>query len=177
MPDENLLDFIRAGNIRAYEALVNRHHKRFYATTYRWVMHSEDAEDIVQDAFLKLWSGKAVFKAKKGARFTTWFYRILYNQAMDVLRKRKRSTSEIIDNLPSMDESQEEVQHFKEQQTQLRHILNELPEKQRIAVQMFYFEDMPQKDIASMMGLSLKALESQLSRAKVTLRERMKSYA
>lgn len=176
MPDENLMDFIRAGNIRAYETLVSRHHSRFSSMVYRWVLHAQDAEDIVQDAFLKLWTGKARWKSSKGARFTTWFYRILYNQAMDVLRTRKRAFYELDDNIESGDASAETHLIDNQQQRELRRILAELPENQRIAVNLFYFENLPQKQIAEMMGLSVKALESQLSRARNTLKERMVSY-
>ena len=170
------MDFIRGGNIKAFEALVARHHKRFYIMSYRWVMHQQDAEDIVQDAFLKLWNGKARWKANKKARFTTWFYRILYNQAMDMLRARKRSRSDILDDIPSLDKNAEEQEIFGQQQRELRKVISELPDNQRIAVNLFYFEDLSQKHIANMMGISLKALESQLSRARVTLRERMANY-
>ena len=176
MPDESLMDFIRGGNVHAFETLVSRHHKRFYYMVYRWVLHSEDAEDIVQDAFLKLWSGKAKWKTGKKARFVTWFYRILYNQSMDKLRVKKRTKQEIVEDLPDLSDDAETVEMQKEQQVILRKVISELPEKQRIAVNLFYFEDLPQKQIAAMMGLSLKALESQLTRARTTLRERMASY-
>jgi len=176
MPDESLMDFIRAGNIRAYEVLVSRHHQRFFSMTYRWVLHAQDAEDIVQDAFMKLWSGKAKWKSGKGARFTTWFYRILYNQAMDSLRERKRAFYELNENVESGDISAETGLIDLQQQRELRRILAELPENQRIAVNLFYFENLPQKQIAQTMGIGLKALESLLSRARTTLKERMVTY-
>lgn len=173
MPDESLMDFINAGNIRAFDTLVSRHHKRFYNQVYRWVLHGQDTEDIVQDAFLKLWSGKARWKAKKKARFTTWFYRILYNQAMDVLRTRKRTTQELRDDIPDPQETVEDEQIHKQQQLAVRRALMELPERQRVAVNLFYFDDLSQKEVATMMGVSVKALESLLSRARTHLRQRM----
>lgn len=177
MPDESLMDFIRGGNQTAFDALVARHHRRFYGMVYRWVMNQQDAEDIVQDAFVKLWSGKARWKGNRKARFVTWFYRILYNQAMDCLRARRRATAELVDDIPSGERSAEQDEMEQQAQRALRDALCLLPDNQRIAVNLFYFEDMPQKQIAKMMGISVKALESLLSRAKAGLRERMAQYA
>lgn len=177
MPDESLMDFIRGGNLTAFDTLVARHHRRFYAMTYRWVMHQQDAEDIVQDAFMKLWSGKARWKSGRKAQFTTWFYRILYNQAMDRLRSRKRALAELADDIPSGEANAEEQEIAHQEQKALREALCMLPESQRIAVNLFYFEQMPQKHIAQTLGISLKAVESLLSRAKTSLRERMVAYA
>lgn len=173
MPDESLLDFIAAADEQAFAALLQRHHLRFYHTVFRWVLQAQDAEDIVQQAFLKLWSGKARFKAGKKAKFTTWFYRILYNQAMDALRARKNAFVELNEEIAPSDDNQEaELAAWQQQQT-LRAALENLPENQRVAVQLFYFEALKQKDIAQIMGLSVKALESQLSRAKQSLREQL----
>lgn len=177
MPDESLMDFIRGGNMQAFDTIVARHHRRFYQMVYRWVMHKQDAEDIVQDAFLKLWSGKARWKSGRNARFVTWFYRVLYNQSVDVLRTRRRAIAELVDEIPSQDISAEDQEIITRQQKQLRDAICLLPENQRIAVNLFYFEDLSQKQISSMMGISLKALESLLSRAKAGLRERMVDYA
>lgn len=173
MPDESLMDFVCGGNVRAFETLVSRYHARFYNQVYRWVMNRSDAEEIVQDAFLKLWSGKAKWKSDKKARFTTWFYRILYNQAIDVLRTRKRDMSELSDNITDGADSEETKMIEGQEQKALRRAILELPENQRIAVNLFYFDDLSQKQIATLMGVSLKALESLLSRAKVQLKQRL----
>lgn len=176
MPDESLMDFIRGGNVRAFETLVTRHHARFYRMVYRWVLHRQDAEDLVQDAFLKVWSGKARWKSGKNAQFLTWFYRILYHQSVDVLRRRKRSMVELSEDLASNDLSAEEALADRQLQLKLRSVLNQLSDSQRMAVQLFYFEQLPQKHIAKVMGLTVKALESQLHRAKSALKEGMKDY-
>ena len=81
LPDESLLAFIVSGDAAAFEALVTRYHRRFYHMAYRWLLNQEDAEDIVQQSFVKLWSGKAKWKTNKKAKFTTWFYTILYHKS------------------------------------------------------------------------------------------------
>ena len=116
MSDEDLLRFVQGKEVRAFDCLVQRHHRRFYQMVYRWVLSREDAEDIVQTAFLKLWTGKARYKEAKKARFTTWFYRILYNQAMDHLRGTKRQFVDIEDTALASDDDQEAALAERDQQ-------------------------------------------------------------
>ena len=176
MPDENLLDFILAANEQAFAALVGRYHTRFYHMAYRWLLNAEDAEDVVQQAFLKLWSGKAKWKRGKKAKFSTWFYRILYNQSIDLMRTRKATFVELDKTPLASADNQEHDLATQQQNHHLQQILAQLPENQRMAVQLFYFEELKQKDIAKIMGLSVKALESQLSRAKHALREQLSPH-
>lgn len=170
MPDESLCDFIKGGNDKAFETLVTRHHRRFYQMAYRWLLNREDAEDMVQQAFVKLWSGQARWKSGRKARFTTWFYTILYHQSIDLLRRRAGRFVELHEaSAIAPDNPEHELAEAKAQQ-KLHMALSGLPDKQRIAVQLFYFEQLRQKDIAAIMGLNVKALESQLTRAKQNLR-------
>ncbi len=173
MPDDNLLDFIGAANEQAFAALVGRYHTRFYHMAYRWLLNAEDAEDVLQQAFLKLWSGQAKWKRGKKAKFSTWFYRILYNQSIDLLRTRKATFVALNEEVLPASDNQEQALAADEQSKKLQQVLTQLPEKQRIAVQLFYFEELKQKEIATIMGLSVKAVESQLTRAKQGLREQL----
>lgn len=173
LSDEALMDFIHGGNVRAFETLVKRHHRRFYNMAYRWVLHPHDAEDIVQDSFTKIWSGKAKWKANKKAKFTTWFYRIIHNQAVDMLRSKSRPHSELTETIASDDLPADERLATAAQEKRLRETLLELTEPQRMAVMLFYYEALSQKEIAKIMGIGVKALESLLSRARATLKERM----
>ena len=157
MADEDLMRFIQAKDVKAFDTIVARHHGRFYSMVYRWVLNQEDAEDIVQLALLKLWSGKARFKAGKGAKFTTWFYRVLYNQAMDVLRAGRRQFVDVEDVVLKSTDNLEMTAIEKDRQKQIYEALNTLPESQRVAISMVYFEELPQKQIAQMLGISLKA--------------------
>jgi RNA polymerase sigma-70 factor (ECF subfamily) len=176
MPDENLLDFIGAANEQAFAALVGRYHTRFYHMAYRWLLNAEDAEDVLQQAFLKLWTCQAKWKRGKKAKFSTWFYTILYHQSIDRLRTRKQSFVELNEEVLPACDNQERDLSADQQSRKLQQILAQLPEKQRIAVQLFYFEELKQKDIAKIMGLSVKALESQLTRAKQGLREQLSTH-
>src|SRR5687768_12514784 len=94
--DEDLMLRIGAGDATAFSTLVRHHTTRFYASAFRIVLNKEDAEDVVQDAFTKLWNGKATWQAERGAKFTTWFYRIVTNQAMDAIAKKSRQRTGLL---------------------------------------------------------------------------------
>jgi RNA polymerase sigma-70 factor, ECF subfamily len=176
--DEDLMLAIAAGDAQAFSALVRRHTTRFYAAAYRIVLNREDAEDVVQDAFTKLWNGKASWQADRGARFTTWFYRIVTNQAVDHINKKTRQRGSVLhDNLPSTDPDAEMQARDREQQTAVEAALAELPERQRTAVALFYHEELSQKEAAEIMGITPKAVESLIGRAREALKERMQVYA
>lgn len=166
------------GDAVAFSTLVRRHTTRFYAAAYRVVLRREDAEDVVQDAFTKLWNGKASWQADRGAKFTTWFYRIVTNQAVDHINKRTRQRGTMLDDsLPSTDPNAETMAGAKEQDNAVMAALAELPERQRTAITLFYHEEMSQKEAAEVMGITPKAVESLIGRAKEALRERMQVYA
>lgn len=176
--DEELMLMIGEGDANAFSTLVRRHTSRFYAAAFRVVLNKEDSEDVVQDAFTKLWNGKATWKTDRGAKFTTWFYRIVTNQAMDAVGKRNRQRGAMLDeNLPSKAPNAEDMAQTKEEGNAVNDALVELPERQRTAVMLFYNEELSQKEAAEIMGITPKAVESLIGRAKEALRERMRVYA
>jgi RNA polymerase sigma-70 factor (ECF subfamily) len=178
LSDEQLMLEIGKGEANAFSALVRRHTTRFYAAAFRVVLNKDDAEDVVQDAFTKLWNGKATWQADRGAKFTTWFYRIVTNQAMDAIAKKNRQRSGMLDdNIASGDASAEDEMWAKEQGNAVNVALGELPERQRVAIMLFFNEDLSQKEAADVMGITPKAVESLIGRAKQALRERMQAYA
>lgn len=178
LTDEELMLRISEGDSRAFATLVHRHTSRFYAVAYRVLMHKHDAEDVVQDAFCKLWNGKATWKTDKGAKFTTWFYRIVTNQAVDHLAKKNRQRGTVLEEtLASGDPDAEDMATTREEGVAMNEALAELPERQRTAITLFFHEEMSQKEAAEVMGITPKAVESLIGRAKQTLKERMQVYA
>lgn len=169
---------IGANDPAAFSLLVERHSRRFYAAAYRILLTKEDAEDVVQEAFCKLWNGKAKWQEERNAKFTTWFYRIVCNQAMDHRAQRIRHTGGDLDeNLASAELSAEEQLLAARQTDNIAKALAELPERQRTAIVLFYKEELSQKEAADAMGITAKAVESLLGRAKQALKERMRIYA
>src|SRR5437762_13353109 len=85
--DQQLLARIQDGSHPAFSELARRHAERFYRLAYRYVQSKEMAEDIVQDAFLKLWEDTRKWQPDRNTRFTTWFYRIVVNLCLDWQKK------------------------------------------------------------------------------------------
>lgn len=174
--DDELLARIQDGNGPAFAELVERHTERFYRLAFRYLQNKEAAEDVVQDAFVKLWENPALWRSERNTKFTTWFYRIVVNLCLDARKKKKPEALEdetsIIDERKAVDEAMIESQ---EQQALEREIAG-LPERQRVALNLCFGQGLSNQEAADIMGLNLKALQSLLMRAKTTLKERMKNY-
>lgn len=171
--DERLLSRIREGNHAAFAELVRRHSTRFYGLAYRYLGNRAEAEDAVQDAFVKLWERPEQWQPEKQAKFTTWFYRVVVNLCLD---RRKRIT-----HLPILEDIYEDTslpqdQALEQRQNQLRleKEIRALPERQQTALNLCFYEDLSNQEAADVMGINLKALQSLLMRAKTTLSEKIR---
>src|SRR4029450_1166697 len=87
--DHELLERIQAGSHDAFAVLVQRYTERFYRLAYRYVQNREEAEDIVQAAFLKLWEDPGKWQPERSSKFTTWFYRVVVNLCLDWQKKKR----------------------------------------------------------------------------------------
>lgn len=174
--DHELLALVQEGSHPAFAELVRRHTDRYYRIAFRFVQNREAAEDMVQDAFVKLWENPARWRAEKNAKFTTWFYRVVVNLCLD-WRKRKRPV-ELNEDMPLIDdrETADQAMVRREEQSALEQEIAALPERQRTALNLCFDEGLTNQQAAEIMGLNLKALQSLLMRAKTTLKQRMKSY-
>jgi RNA polymerase sigma-70 factor (ECF subfamily) len=173
--DQALLALIQEGSHHAFAELVQRHSERFYRLAYRHVQNRETAEDIVQDAFLRLWENPANWQPGRNSKFTTWFYRIVVNLSFD-WQKKKRPVP-LDEDMPLVDqrETADQAMIRSQEQRLLEKEIATLPERQRVALNLCFDEGLSNQEAADAMGVSLKALQSLVMRAKTTLKERMKS--
>lgn len=177
--DSELLRLIQQGNHPAFASLVERHTARFYRLSFRYTRQQTQAEDIVQDAFLKLWENPHIWQPElyethgQTPKFTTWFYRIIANLCLDTLKKKQALPME--EGFDVEDSTKNQEQHFAEQemQTQLEYQIAQLPDRQRLALNLCFEEGVSNREAAEIMGLNLKALESLLIRAKTTLKTKL----
>jgi RNA polymerase sigma-70 factor (ECF subfamily) len=173
--DHELLALIQDGNGQAFAVLVERHTNRFYRLAYRYLQSKAAAEDVVQDAFVKIWENPALWQPERNSKFTTWFYRIVVNLCLD-MRKRKRQVAlddaiQLVDEREPVDETMMRAQ----EQKILEKEIAALPERQQTALNLCFDEGLSNQEAAEIMGLKLKALQSLIMRAKTTLKERMKA--
>jgi RNA polymerase sigma-70 factor (ECF subfamily) len=174
--DSELLQLAGAGSHHAFGVLVERHTDRFYRLAYRYLQNREAAEDIVQEAFLKLWEDPGRWQVEKNTKFTTWFYRVVVNLCLDWL-KRKRPV-ELDPETPLVDDKDppDAALIRSQQERLLEAAIAALPERQRTALNLCFDEGLSNQEAAEIMGIKLKALQSLLRRAKTALKNRMKSY-
>jgi RNA polymerase sigma-70 factor, ECF subfamily len=176
LDDELLIRLIQEGRHEAFAEIVNRHSKRFYNIAYRIIFNKNDAEDIVQEAFLKLWEKRLSWDQGKEAKFTTWFYRVIVNLCLDHNRKKKPEPLSEDIQLEDKQQGQESILQEKQKKELLDHSIQALPERQQLALNLCFYEGLSNQEAAEIMGVNLKALQSLLMRAKMTLKEKVKPY-
>lgn len=174
--DHELLTLIQHGSHPAFRMLVERHTARFYRLAYRYVQSKETAEDIVQDAFLRLWEDPGKWRAERNTKFTTWFYRIVVNLCLDWQKKKRPLALDEEESVPEDREALDAAVIHAQEQQMLEKEIAALPERQRTALHLCFAEGLSNQDAAEVMGLKLKALQSLLMRAKATLKERLSAY-
>ena len=153
------------------------HTERFYRLAYRYLQSKETAEDIVQDAFVKLWEDPGRWQAERNNKFTTWFYRVVVNLCLD-WQKRKKPLELGGQELSIADQRETpDVEMLRnEKHKVLEKEIAALPDRQRTALNLCFDEGLSNREAAEVMGLKLKALQSLVMRAKSTLKERMRNY-
>jgi RNA polymerase sigma-70 factor, ECF subfamily len=175
LSDEDLMDLVQQEHHPAFSELVTRHTSRFYALAYRTLSDKVASEDIVQEAFLKLWRDPSRWQVGRGAKFTTWFYQITLNLCLD--HNKKKKPLPLSEGFDVQDETSGLETRLGENQQQhlMDKAISELPETQRTALNLCFYERVSNQQAADIMGLSLKALQSLLIRAKTSLRDRVRS--
>lgn len=171
--DESLMRAMKGGSHQAFSILVRRHTDRFFKTAYRLCGQVQEAEDMVQDAFLKIWNNPFVWKEEKGAKFTTWFYRILINQNIDRVRTKKPVGVDdaYLHSFADERSTPETALFLTQEQRMVERALANLPERQKAAVTLCFYEGLSNSEAAQVMGVKTKALESLLMRAKAGIKE------
>lgn len=160
------------GEHQAFAHLVRRHTKRFFGAAYRVVANVSEAEDIVQEAFLKLWDKPERWDASKGAKFTTWFYKVVTNTALDAVRKRKpQAGADVLDYMADGGDMIDEALVASEEAQAVEAAMQSLPERQKMALNLCFYEGLSNKEAAEVLDVGVKALESLLMRAKAALRD------
>lgn len=174
--DALLMARIRDGDQAAYRWLVQRHLRRAYALARRLCSSDAEAEDVVQDAFLQVWIRRAQW-TDEGARFTTWLYRVITNRCIDL---RRRPQGEQLDAVAEpADPSPDAVStiHRRQVARRLKDAQAKLPPQQQAALTLFYNEGLSNADIATVLQISVSAVESLLKRARQQLRVLLRSSA
>lgn len=164
--DEALMQAVALGDLAAFERLVLRHQESAWRTAYRMLGCHQTAEDVAQEAFLRIFEAADRYRAT--AAFRTYLYRIVVRLCLDHLRKGRPVPSDNLlptDDWPSPDQQATDA----EQAQAVQEAIGSLPPKQRTAVVLRYYEGLSGREIAAAMETSLKAVQRLLARARATL--------
>ena len=190
-PDIRLMLRLRdSGDESAFAELVELYRQRLLTVMHHLVGNSEEAEDLAQEVFLRVYLGRAKYHPK--AKFSTWLFAIANNLALNFLRTKKRKVSVLPMDMrdsgplgaarPAEQSRKQNKDHPAQRAERLelagivQDALAELNERQRVAVVLNKFEDMNYNEIADVMELSVKAVKSLLCRARENLRLALKDY-
>jgi len=177
----------QAGDLAAYDILVRRYQGRIYALAYNMTANKEDAEDRVQDVFVKAFKSLRHFKGQSS--FFTWLYRIAINRTINFLKSRRRAVTMSLNDVDqgverdpayvelSARESPVRDVSLKELQEKLNKALLTLSESHRTVVVLHDIQGIPHDEIARMLGCSSGTVRSRLFYARKKLQEELKEFA
>ncbi len=187
LPDAEVMLRVKAGDDAAFDYLVTKFHRPLVGFMFRMAHNRAVAEELAQDVFLRVYRSRHSYSAD--AKFTTWLYRIATNLAVNHARDTKLertevalsldepdaetgTTTDVADDAPTIEQR---LVHSERLAAIRRHVQN-LPERQRVAVLMHKYQEMDYRQIAEVLKLSESATKSLLFRAYETLRERLKEF-
>ena len=167
--DRDLIQDFVSGDRAAFDELVIRHRNRVYATAYRMVGHAEIAEDIAQETFIRAFKGLRSFRRR--ASFSTWLYRITMNVCYDEFRRRKREAEQNPEAGVAHAEPPAERMEREERRMWLERHVETLPFKQRSALVLRVFEELPFKEIGRALGCSTSSAKVNYRHAILKLKD------
>jgi len=178
MTDEQIISRVRGGEARMFGELVQRYQDPVFGMALRFVGGRGDAEDIAQEAFLRVYKNLDTFKGE--ARFSTWLYRITFNLCADWLRRNRRAdrraaaveeAAEVADQRMDLEQGILES----ERRAEIRSAIDALDERYRNVIVLLYYQGLSYGQIAAVLGVPAKTVETRLYRARKLIREYLES--
>ncbi len=161
--DQELITDLRAesNRSRAFQELVVKYQERLYWHIRKIVLNHEDADDVLQNTFIKIWNNIGQFREESS--LFTWLYRIATNESLTFINARKRhslvSMDDVSDTLKNRLEA-DEYYDGSEIRKKLQQAILTLPEKQRLVFNMRYFDEMPYQEMSEILDTSVGALKA-----------------
>ena len=187
--DSMLLQQFLDGNSEAFSALVERYQHNLYTFLARFVGDTALAEDVFQETFLQVYQSAPMFDMTR--QFRPWLFTVAANKARDALRSRKRRSAAPLDAtisgtqdtkntyaalLPSEIPSPDEISMNLEMRQSVQAIIDQLPENYRIVLILSYFQEIPHKDIAEILGVPVGTVKSRLHGAVGLFAQKWKAW-
>ncbi len=181
--EKALIERCKQGDLAAFNELVKKYEKQVYNFAYRLTGNYDDANDIAQDAFLRVYNAIGGFRGD--ASFTTWLFRITTNVFLDERKRARAHPHASLDEYLELDESSvarqiedtspspEALTEEKERGQILQRAIQSLPEYQRAMVILYHTQQKSYEEIAEIMSLPIGTVKSRLNRARLALKEKL----
>jgi RNA polymerase sigma-70 factor, ECF subfamily len=165
LTDEDLISLVEAKDAQAFAVLYDRHSRAAYSLAYRMMGERQAAEDLVQDAFLKIWRSAGSYRTERGS-VRTWLLSIVHNRGIDQLRSlasRRRTQEKIEASAPRSQASEAFAESWRNSQgEQVREALKTLPPEQLKILELAYFSGYTHVEIAELLGLPLGTVKGRM---------------
>jgi RNA polymerase sigma-70 factor (ECF subfamily) len=173
LSDQEIIDSVINGNDSDYSIIIDRYKNKAFSMLKRMLKNEFDAEEVLQDCFLKAYHSLNNFKGE--AKFSTWFYRIVYNTALTKLSSKKRKIETEMSSIEehfnlesdynSVDIEKKDLSEF------IKDTINKLPERFSAIISMFYLNEMSIEEISEVMQISVSNVKVMLHRSRNSLRD------
>jgi RNA polymerase sigma-70 factor, ECF subfamily len=183
MDERNIIRHAQAGDREAFRTLFEENKNLIFSLAYRYAKNMEDAEDILQDTFIKAYHSLHTFQLQNNSTFSSWIYRICINCSIDFLRKNKKRKQSSDHNVeiqdvpsshPSLDP--ESPKNLNDVQEKLNLVLEQLSARQRMIFILKHYQEMSTREIAEYMNCSEGSVKKQLFRAVLLVKENFKPF-
>ena len=165
LADEDLISLVQSKDAGAFAVLYDRHARAAYSLAYRMMGERQAAEDLVQDAFLKLWRAAGSYRVERGS-VRTWLLSIVHNRGIDQLRSlssRRRTQEKVEASAPRVQPSEAFAESWRNaQRDQVREALKSLPAEQLKVLELAYFSGYTHVEIAELLELPLGTVKGRM---------------
>ena len=169
LEDQHYIKLTQKGDMQAFAMLVQKHQRVVYTLAVRMLKNPEEAQEAAQDTFVKVYQSLAGFEGK--SKFTTWMYRIVYNECLSRIRKNKNhftQLNEVVDTKEEPSDFQDglELMHREERADMVKKGIESLPPNEAVVLTLFYLEDQSVKEIATIAGMTESNVKVSLHRGR-----------
>lgn len=177
--DDQIINAIKNGDTQAFSILVDRYKDLVYTLAVRMIKNREEAEEVAQDTFIKVF--KSLDRFKGDSKFSTWIYRVTYNTCLDNIKKNKKHLNDVaIDEFTfnKLDTIDNALDHLmKQERSQLvKQCIEKLPEDSSALITLFYFEEMSLEEISKIINVETNTVKVKLYRARKKLAVILEQY-
>lgn len=174
MDESNLLENLKAGDLRAFEEILSKYERHIFNYLKRLTMNADDAEDLTQETFLKLYDKRASLIPEKGAK--SWLFAVATNAAYDLFRKRKRGNEVFLEDGELETKPADSPYQYIEASADIASALASLKPVYRSVLTLFYKDGFTYEEIAEFLGMPLNTVKTHIRRGKEALKKSLPDY-